>query len=121
MSAEDRLTRVPLAIARSVVGVAQGAALYFLYAALEAKTWPATEPLLFGPLVLTVTLVPLIAVAGLGNLRPRTSAIWTIAATALLVGLAVYDILRDDMAPPQFATVVVVGAVAASEMVRNLP
>jgi Domain of unknown function (DUF4153) len=121
MSAEDRLTRVPLAIARSVIGVAQGAALYFLYAALEAKTWPATEPLLFAPLVLTVTLVPLIAVAGLGNLRPRTFAIWTIAATALLVGLAVYDILRDNIAPPGLATAVVVGAVAASEMVRNLP
>jgi drug/metabolite transporter superfamily protein YnfA len=121
MSAEEQSTRVPLAVARTVIGVAQGAALYFLYAALEAKTWPATEPLLFAPLVLTVTLVPLMAVAGLGNLRPRTFTIWTVGVAALLVGLAVYDILRGNIGPPGLATVVAVGTIAATETVRNLP
>jgi Domain of unknown function (DUF4153) len=121
MSVEDQMTRAPLAITRAVIGVAQGAALYFLYAALEAKTWPATAPALFAPLLLTMTLVPVIAVAGLGNLRPRTFAVWTVAAAVLLVGLAAYDILRGDTAPPGLGAVIVVGAVAASDMSRNLP
>jgi hypothetical protein len=115
MSAEDQMTRAPLAITRALIGVAQGAALYFLYAALEAKTWPATVPELFAPLVLTTTLVPVIAIAGLGNLRPRTFAVWTVAAAILLVGLAAYDILRGDTAPTGLGTFV------ASDMSRNLP
>jgi hypothetical protein len=119
MSAEDQTTRAPLAITRAAIGVAQGAALYFLYTTLEAKTWPATAPELFAPLLLTMTLVPLIAIAGLGNLRPRTFAVWTVAAAVLLVGLAAYDILRGDTAPPWLGAVV--GAVAASDMSRNLP
>jgi hypothetical protein len=121
MSAEDRLTGVPLAVTRTLIGVAQGAALYFLYAALEAKTWPTGEPLLFAPAVLTATLVPLIAVAGLGNLRPRTFVIWVVAAAGLLSGLSVYDILRGDMVPPGLMTVIAAGAVATPEMARNLP
>jgi hypothetical protein len=108
MSVEQQSTRAPLAIARTVIGVAQGGALYFLYAVLEAKTWPATEPLLFAPLVFTVTLVPLIAVAGVGNLRPRTFTMWTVGVAVLLVGLAVYDILRGTIGPPGLPTVVAV-------------
>jgi Domain of unknown function (DUF4153) len=95
MSAEAQPARVPLVALRTAIGLAQGVALYFLYAAFDAKTWPATAPELFAPLVLTVSLVPLIAIAGLGNLRPWTLATWLVAATALLAGLGVYDILRD--------------------------
>jgi hypothetical protein len=40
-------------------------------------------------------LVPIIVIAGLGNVRPRTLAVWTVVATALCAGLAVYDIFRD--------------------------
>jgi hypothetical protein len=47
------------------------------------------------PLVTAAFFVPLIVLAGIGNLRPRTLAIWTVIALALCAGLAAYDIFRD--------------------------
>src|SRR5262249_16483312 len=88
-----------IAVARTALGLAQGVALYFLYQAYDAKTWPATDPLVFAPLLLVAAFVPLIVVAGAGNLRPGTLAIWTIAATVLCAGLAFYDMYRDPGDP----------------------
>jgi len=82
-------------ITRAAIGLAQGIVLYFLDAAFEAKTWPATDALVFAPLVLVSVFVPTVAVAAIGNLRPRNFAIWTVAATVILAGLGAYDILRD--------------------------
>jgi hypothetical protein len=84
-----------LGIIRAAIGLAQGIVLYFLDAAFEAKTWPATDALVFAPLVLVSVFVPTVAVAASGNLRPRNFAIWTVAATVILAGLGAYDILRD--------------------------
>jgi hypothetical protein len=39
--------------------------------------------------------VPTIVVAGLGNMRPRTLAAWTVVATVVCAGLAIYNIFRD--------------------------
>jgi hypothetical protein len=101
-----------LGITRAAIGLAQGIVLYFLDAAFEAKTWPATDALVFAPLVLVSVFVPTVAVAASGNLRPRNFAIWTVVATVILAGLGAYDILRDPGgsvggifgALPQFAT-----------------
>ena len=82
-------------LARLAVGLLQGAAFWFLQRALDAKSWPANDGLLFAPLQAVVLLVPIAVLLGLGNLRPRTLAIWTVVATALCVGLATYDIFRD--------------------------
>jgi hypothetical protein len=82
-------------LARLAVGLLQGGALWFLQRALDAKSWPATDGLLFAPLLATALLVPIVVLLGLGNLRPRTLAMWTVVATALCVGLATYDIFRD--------------------------
>jgi Domain of unknown function (DUF4153) len=82
-------------LARLTVGLLQGGALWFLQRALDAKSWPATDGLLFAPLLAVAMFVPIAVLLGLGNLRPRTLAMWTVVATALCVGLATYDIFRD--------------------------
>ena len=85
--------------ARAAVGLAQGGILYMLYQALERKEWPATDATVFSPLAAVAVFVPLILIVGLVNLRPRTLAIWVVAATALCVSLAVYDIHREGVVP----------------------
>jgi hypothetical protein len=106
------MTQSTLALARALIGLTQGTALYLLYQAYEAKAWPATDGLLFAPLLAIAVFVPLIVVAGLGNLRPRSLALWTVAATALCAGLAWYDIFRDPIAPSAVS-----GGVAAPRIV----
>jgi hypothetical protein len=84
------------AFERLGVGLAQGIALYLLQQAVETKSWPATDGLIFAPLLTVAIFVPIIVVAGLGNMRPRTLAGWAIAATVLCAGLAAYNIFRDQ-------------------------
>lgn len=91
------MTSFSIALTRALVGLAQGTALYLLYRASEVRGWPATEPLVFAALLVVAALVPVIVVAGLGNLRGRTLAIWALAAAAVCVGLAVHDIFRDPL------------------------
>ncbi|MCD6075604.1 MAG: hypothetical protein K0Q70_2487, partial [Rhodospirillales bacterium] len=79
---------------RLAIGLAQGLGLYLLYKAIELKTWPATDGLVFAPMVLVVMLVPLVAIVGWGNLHRRTLALWVATATLVLVGLAIHDLLR---------------------------
>jgi hypothetical protein len=82
---------------RLSVGLLQGVALLLLDQAFEQKAWPATDGLVFAPLVTAAVLVPMIVISSLGHLRPRTLAIWAIAATTLCAGLAIYDIFRDPV------------------------
>src|SRR5262245_11441258 len=82
-------------LARLAVGLGQGVALWYLQRAFDAETWPATDAFVFAPLLTVATLVPLIVVAGLGHMRPRTLAVWTVVASVICAGLAVYDIFRD--------------------------
>jgi len=81
-------------VARLILGLAQGLALYLLYSAYDHKAWRATDADLFAPLVMVALYIPLVVLQGLGNLRIRTLLIWTGAATLLLAGLAFYDIWR---------------------------
>lgn len=89
------MTLQSTALARVAVGLMPGIALYLLQRAVEAKTWPATDGLTFAPLLVVAIFVPIIVVAGLGNMRPRTLAVWAAVATAVCAGLAVYNIFRD--------------------------
>jgi hypothetical protein len=86
---------IPVVVTRIAVALAQGLVLAWLYGAQDGKYWPATEPLLFAPLVAVAVLVPVLVVAALSNLRGRTLLVWTMAAAALAAGLAGYDIWRD--------------------------
>ena len=82
-------------LVRVAIGLFQGIALFLLVQAGDAKTWPATQPMLYAPLLTVCAYVPLIAVVGFGNLRRMPLALWIAVATALCVGLAVHDVFRD--------------------------
>src|SRR5512145_1194561 len=86
-----------IALTRALVGLAQGIALYLLYRASETRGWPATEPLAFAGLLVPAVFVPVMVVAGMGNLRARTLAVWALLAAAVCTGLGVYDIFRDPL------------------------
>jgi hypothetical protein len=84
-----------IGLARLAVGLAQGLALYLLYSAADAKVWPATDGLIFAPLLFVALFVPPIKAVSLGNLRIRTLVLWAVAATIVVAGLAWYDIWRE--------------------------
>jgi hypothetical protein len=92
--ASDKLM---LPSARVGVGLLQGLALLALWEAAEQKTWPATEPFLFAPLLTVAVFIPPLLISGLGNLRPRTLFVWAAVAVILCAGLAIYDIYRDPI------------------------
>lgn len=97
-----------LAGLRLAAGLAQGLALYLLYSAFDAKSWPATNGEIFAPLLLLSGFLPLIVIQGYGNLRTSTLLIWTIVAAAMIAALAWYDIWRawpvDYVWAPKFQT-----------------
>jgi len=80
------------------IGLLQGLGLYWLQrsADIDLRVWPATEPLLFGPLLLVVAFLPLVLLAGVGRLRPATLAIWTAVAGVALALLGLHDIARQS-------------------------
>jgi hypothetical protein len=79
---------------RFALGLLQGGALSLLYYAYEQHGWPATDGEIFAPLLLVALFVPLIVIQSLRSLRLATLIGWTIVATALVAGLAYYDIWR---------------------------
>jgi len=89
---ESQEATQPVFVARLVLGLCQGLALYLLFSAYDLKAWPATEPLLFAPLTVVALLVPLLISQALGNMRLRTLSIWAVVATAILAGLSWYDV-----------------------------
>jgi hypothetical protein len=91
-----------IGIARLVAGLLQGLALYLLYSALDAKTWPATDGLVFAPLLYVSVFVPLIFLLGVGSMRLATLGGWLIAVAAVVAALAWYGIWREP--PAQWQT-----------------
>ena len=92
------------------IGLLQGLGLFWLHRSVEAKSglcsavdeslcpqisWPATEPLLFGPLLLVIAFLPMVLLAGVGRLRPLTLAVWTVVAGVALALLGLHDIARQ--------------------------
>lgn len=80
------------------IGLLQGLGLFWLHRSADndLKIWPATEPLLFGPLLLIVAFLPFVLLAGVGRLRPVTLAIWTAVAGLALALLGLHDIARQS-------------------------
>ena len=80
------------------IGLLQGLGLYWLHRSADndLTTWPATNPLLFGPLLLIVAFLPMVLLAGVGRLRPLTLAIWTVVAGVALALLGLHDIARQS-------------------------
>ncbi|MBP8062626.1 MAG: DUF4153 domain-containing protein [Brevundimonas sp.] len=94
------------------IGLAQGLGLFWLDRSADSLltntlcsnpagcgpglSWPATEPLVFGPLLLIVAFLPMVLLAGVGRLRPVTLAIWTVVAGVALALLGLHDIARQS-------------------------
>jgi len=93
---ESTVTR-KFAIARLAIGAAQGIALYFLYQAVKANTWPATSEFLFAPLLLVCVLVPVMLISSLGHLENKQAAMWVLVAVAVISLLGFYDIWRGGV------------------------
>lgn len=84
-----------LAAFRAGLGLVQGIAIYALFRAVEAKSWPATDGLIFAPSLAVLVLLPPLIASSISHLRPRTFAIWIVTATVLCAGLSWYDVFRD--------------------------
>ncbi len=87
--AEAPLARAWTGVARLLLGLIQGLVLYGLS---ESRGEIAPEWL--AAVYLVALFVPLIAIGGLGALRPITLAAWAAAAATLLAGLGWYDVSR---------------------------
>ena len=90
------------------IGLLQGLGLFWLHRASDdGVSWPATQPLLFGPLLLVVAFLPVVLLAGVGRLRPPTLAIWAVVAGVALALLGLHDIARqsaETLQHPPFLT-----------------
>lgn len=80
---------------RFFIGLVQGGALWFLHHAHHQALWPATHDALFTPLLAIALFVPAIVLAGIGNLRPRVLAVWTVIVCILCAGLGYYSGFRE--------------------------
>jgi len=92
--ADDDLVPAWLGSTRIGIGLVQGLLLYLLYTAAQDKAWPATVPLLFGPLAMLGLLLPVILISGLGHLSRRQLTAWALSAAAVIALLAAYDMWR---------------------------
>ena len=88
------------------------------------KVWPATDGLVFAPLMLVAVFIPTLAVAALGNVRLGTLGRW-IGIAIVIAALGAYDIFGDPVYYSAAAGIadhpVLHGSVVASSSPRNLP
>lgn len=87
---DDAKTVRTAAVTRLAIGLAQGVLLFLLHHADDTKAWPATQPLLFAPLLVCVLMVPLIALGGLSAMRRTPLIVWSLVAAVLAAVLAVH-------------------------------
>ncbi|HEX4177413.1 MAG TPA: hypothetical protein VHY57_03210, partial [Rhizomicrobium sp.] len=76
---------------RLIVGLVQGVALYVLYSALDDKVWPATQGLLFAPLLLGWLFIPTLLISALGEMPMRIALLWAAIALLVTASLAFFD------------------------------
>ena len=79
---------------RLAAGLLQGCLLYLLHRANGTGTWPATDPLLFEPLLMASVLLPVLLISGLGHISGRKLALWMAVAAAVIATLAWHDAWR---------------------------
>ncbi|HEX3913605.1 MAG TPA: DUF4153 domain-containing protein [Steroidobacteraceae bacterium] len=96
-----------IARARLAIGLVQGIVAWLLlrlvppmyYAAgasqMHGPYWASQHPMIFAALALITAYVPVIAIAEIGRMRRRTLTIYLAIASAVIAGLAAYDIWRD--------------------------
>lgn len=89
-----RLTAIRLSI-----GLVQGGAVWLLDQSRRSQSWPMTNEELFTSLLATAFFVPVLALTGVGNLRPKTLALWLICAATLCLWLGWHAIFRQTPIP----------------------
>lgn len=101
-----------LSWARLGIGLVQGLSLLWLYQKAVQEAWPATEGILFAPLVAVAIFIPTLLIASFGNIHPRVLVPWALGAVVLCAGVEAYDIVREStrfgeqagsMSHPRFA------------------
>jgi hypothetical protein len=110
---------------RLAIGLLQGLGLYALHRASDGvPSWPATQPLIFGPLLLVVGFLPLVLLAGAGRMRPVPLAIWTAVAGVVLALLGLHDIARQSAetlrGPPFLSAPLILFSAAALFIAHHL-
>ena len=93
-------SRLPGA-SRLGIGIAQGIALLALSRLVDGEAsngWVVANPKGFGLLVLLATLLPLPVLLGLGHMRARVLAAWTLAAAGLILLLGGHDLRQHGEA-----------------------
>lgn len=101
---------------RLIIAVIQGGALWWLFHSAKSapyyleqatRSWPASQPAVFAPLALVFFFVPVLLLAGVGRMRPRSLTIWAVAAAAVLALLGWHDVARQSAetlrSPPFFS------------------
>ncbi|TWB17315.1 uncharacterized protein DUF4153 [Nitrospirillum amazonense] len=82
-------------VTRLVAALVQAAGLYLLAeAATKPLAWPATVPELFTPLAMVLSLIPLLALLGVGQIAWRPLLIWILVATVIVAGLGYHTEAR---------------------------
>ncbi len=83
-----------VAAVRIATGLLQGLSLYLLFNRYEAKAWPATQGVLFVPLVMIALFVPMLILTAAATMRPVRLAAWAAIAAIIVAGLGLHDTLR---------------------------
>jgi hypothetical protein len=100
----ESLTRPNVGPARLLTGLLQGALLYWLYRAGHDHAWPATNSMLFEPLLLAGIIAPLILVSSLGHMTAAGALRWSGAVAAIVAALGAYDAWRNPLQTAARAT-----------------
>ena len=111
----DARTDRTAALTRLAIGLGQGILLFLLQKADESKAWPATQPLLYAPLLVCAVTVPMIPLAALSAMRRTALIAWTVVAAAIVAILALHAawagaepgrLGAGPLSPPLFIAVV---------------
>lgn len=110
-----------LGLIRIGIGLVQGLALFGLHRASDGTGWPTQDSQTFASLLLIAAFVPILLLAGVGRLRPRTLLIWAVAAAAVLAFLGWYDVRQQapDQGDLPFPTPLLVFVSAAALFVAH--
>ncbi|NDH63831.1 MAG: hypothetical protein EBY18_19805 [Alphaproteobacteria bacterium] len=84
---------------RLSISLVQGAAVWLLYQSRHSLFWSTTNEELLSSLLATAFFVPVLALAGAGNLRPKTLALWLVCAASLCLWLGWHAIFRQASVP----------------------
>lgn len=76
---------------RCIIGILQGIMLYLLYLALSHNVWPATETMVFKPLLTVFLFIPIVINLSINHLRRKTLLTWSIIITFLLLVFGFYN------------------------------